>query len=297
MQSRTIYLLLTCLLILTTLTAYFFLAKPFNQEETSNIEVNVCLHIWDYSNESISYLKDLNVKWVRTDWVLTSDNLMSDYASTIDENFINLLAIIDINTFDQQNPTLVEWNNTVTNLVSSEDFSSVDAVEIWNEPNAEAYIPPTTYYEILKSAYVIIKNYTSAEVVFAGVSPNIDGWQNYLNEVFMNGDVENYFDYMGIHMYDVPQTNLSTLDFIQGLTSKPIWLTETGKPSENNDEKSQATYLSTIYETIAPKVAKVFIYELYDNQGLEPPKENYFGLLTIDGVKKEAYDIIKNLSY
>jgi len=149
---------------------------------------------------------------------------------------------------------------------------------------------------MLRSAHEIIKNYTSAEVVFAGVSPNIEGWQNYLNEVFANKDVESYFDYIGIHMYDDSQTNLNTLNFIQGLTSKPIWLTETGKPSENNDETEQATYLSTIYETIAPKVDKTFIYELYDNQGLEPPKENYFGLLTIDGVKKEAYDLIENLS-
>jgi len=71
---------------------------------------------------------------------------MVDYANTLEENSINLLAIIDINTFNQQNCTLQEWNNTLTRIVSSDDFRSVDAVEIWNEPNAGAYIPPLTYY-------------------------------------------------------------------------------------------------------------------------------------------------------
>jgi len=33
--------------------------------------VNVCLHLSDYSNMTISYLKDLKVDWVRTDWIQT----------------------------------------------------------------------------------------------------------------------------------------------------------------------------------------------------------------------------------
>jgi endo-1,4-beta-mannosidase len=220
---------------------------------------------------------------------------MVEYSDALQENSINLLAIIDLNTFNQQYPTFQEWSNTLTQIVSSKDFSSVDAVEIWNEPNGLAYIPPSTYYEMLKEASVIIKDYSSIPVVFGGISPNIEGWNTYLTEVFANENVEDYFDYMGIHLYDDTQTNLNTLGFVKALTDKPVWLTETGKPSINN-ETEQAQYVGAIYEDIAPKVSKTFIYELYDGQGTYPPKENYFGLLTINGTRKEAYNLIYNLN-
>ena len=220
---------------------------------------------------------------------------MKDYSQKLQDNNIKLLAIIDTNTFENQNFTLKQWNNTVTEIVNSDGFNNTYAVEIWNEPNGGAYIQPNVYYEMLKSAYVIIKNYSSIPVVFAGVSPNVDDWQNYLEEVFANENIEDYYDYMGIHLYDDTQTNLDTLHFIKDFTGKPIWLTETGYPSINN-ETEQATYLQTIYETLHSQVSKIFIYEMYDGQGTQPPKENYFGLLTIYGTKKEAYVFIKNIS-
>jgi len=134
---------------------------------------------------------------------------------------------------------------TITAIVTSECFDTVDAVEIWNEPNAGAYIDPETYYEMLKSAYVIIKNYTSAQVVFAGISPNIPDWQTYLAEIFVHQDIGEYFDYMGIHLYDNVSTNLKTLAFIKDLTDKPIWVTETGRPSEDNDQELLKDYDQT----------------------------------------------------
>ena len=295
MQLKVKLTILTCFLIIVILSTYYLQPKPISDNIDKKIEVNVCLHIWDYNDNTLSILRDLNVQWVRTDWVSAPDNLIVDYANSLQENSIDLLAIIDINTFNQQNVTLQEWNNTLTQIVSSKDFSSVDAVEIWNEPNGIAYIPPSTYYEMLKDAYVIIKNYSSIPVVFAGISPNIYDWQTYLNDVFANEDVEKYFDYMGIHFYDDTQTNLDTLGFIKALTGKPVWLTETGEPSINN-ETEQAQYIGTIYTDIAPEVSKIFIYELNDGQGAEPLKENYFGLLTINGTKKEAYNLIYNLN-
>jgi hypothetical protein len=91
-------------------------------------------------------------------------------------------------------------------------------------------------------------------------------------------------------------TNLNTRQFVKGLTNKPIWLTETRKPSENNGETAQATYLSSIYSTFKPLVSKIFIYELNDGYGLFPEKENHFGLLTANGTKKESYYTILNIS-
>ena len=279
------------LLVGTCLLAFSYYITP-----TENNEVNVCLHLSDYDTETMSYLRDLKISWIRTDWLVTADNSMRVYSQALQDNSINLLAIIDSNTFNNQNFSLEEWNNTVTEIVNSEGFSNTDAVEIWNEPNGGAFIQPEIYYEMLKSAYAIINNYTAVEVVFAGISPNIPEWQTYLNTVFAHSDTQSYFDYMGIHFYDDVTTNLDTLEFVKGLTNKPIWLTETGKPSVNNDRAAQATYLRSIYSNFESLVSEIFIYELKDNSGLPPEKENHFGLLTLNGTKKEAYNVVWDIN-
>jgi exo-beta-1,3-glucanase (GH17 family) len=276
------------LLVVTSLLMYSYYPKP-----TEN-EVNVCLHLSDYGCSTISYLTELGVEYVRTDWLLTDDNSMRDYSQKLQDNNINLLAIVNMSKFGNQ-INLEEWNETVIDIVNSEGFNNTDAVEICNEPNNSAYfIPAETYFEMLKSAYIIIKNYANISVVFAGVSPNIDGWQDYLNTVFAHDDVEDYFDYMGIHFYyDDMEENLSVLQFVEGLKSKPIWLTETGKPStENYNETWQAEYLSSIYSTFKSLVSKIFIYELKDNPAHSNDPEGHFGLLTVEGARKEAYWVV-----
>jgi hypothetical protein len=280
------------LLVVTSLLMYSYYPKP-----TEN-EVNVCLHLSDYGCSTISYLTELGVEYVRTDWLLTDDNSMRDYSQKLQDNNINLLAIVNMSKFGNQ-INLEEWNETVIDIVNSEGFNNTDAVEICNEPNNSAYfIPAETYFEMLKSAYIIIKNYANISVVFAGVSPNIDGWQDYLNTVFAHDDVEDYFDYMGIHFYyDDMEENLSVLQFVEGLKSKPIWLTETGKPStENYNETWQAEYLSSIYSTFKPLVSKIFIYELKDNPSHSNDQEGHFGLLTVEGAQKEAHWVVCNIN-
>ena len=276
------------LFLIISLLTYSYYPRPAENE------VNVCLHLSDYGCSTISYLTELGVKWVRTDWLVTDDNSMSDYSQKLQDNNINLLTIVNMSKFGNQ-INLEEWNETVVDIVNSEGFNNAYAVEVFNEPNNYAYfIPAETYYEMLKSVYTIIKNYTQIPVFFAGVSPDIADWQTYLNEVFSYEDVQEYFDYMGIHFYyDDIETNLDVLHFVKGLTSKPIWLTETGKPStENYDETWQAEYLSSIYSTFKPLVGKIFIYELKDNPAHSNDPEGHFGLLTVEGAQKEAYWVV-----
>ena len=278
---------LILLLITSLLTYSYYHPRPAEND------VGVCLHLSDYGCSTIYYLTELGVKWVRTDWLLANDYTMRDYSQNLQDNSINLLAIVNMSTFDQID--LEEWNETVTAIVNYEGFNNTDAVEICNEPNNSAYfIPAETYHEMLKSAYTIIKNYTEIPVVFAGVSPNTADWQTYLNEVFSHKDVQECFDYMGIHFYyDDMEINLDVLHFVKGLTSKPIWLTETGKPStENYDETWQAEYLSSIYSTFKSLVSKIFIYELKDNPAHSNDPEGHFGLLTVEGARKEAYWVV-----
>jgi len=286
------------LIVGISVISYSVFLKPAENEPIEN-EVGVCLHLSDYGCSTVSHLTEIGVKWVRTDWVLTDDNLMGSYSQDLQEHGFNLLAILNMSTFGDQ-VDLGEWNETVRNIVVSEGFNNADAVEICNEPNHDDYgFPAETYYEMLKGAYGIIKNQMDIPVVFAGVSPEVAGWKDYLNSVFAYGDTEDYFDFMGIHFYyDNMEDNLGVLQFVAGLTSKPIWLTETGKPSatENFSESGQAEYLSYVYSTFKSLVDKIFVYELKDNQGLYPPKENYFGLLTIDGSEKEAYLVVCDIN-
>jgi len=158
------------LLVAISLLTYSYYPKPAENE------VNVCLHLSDFGCSTISHLTELGVKWVRTDWQ-TDNNSMRDYSQNLQDNNINLLAIVNMSNFGQID--LEEWNETLTDIVNSEGFNNTDAVEICNEPNNPDYlVPPETYYEMLKSAYVIVKNYTRIPVVFAGVSPECGDWQD-----------------------------------------------------------------------------------------------------------------------
>jgi hypothetical protein len=283
-------------IVLLLIIAIFILSYSYYPQTAEN-GVGVCLHLSDYGCSTISHLIDLGVDWVRTDWLITADNSMSDYSQNLQDNNINLLAILNMSVFGNQ-IDLKDWNETVTEIVVSEGFNNADAVEICNEPNAGAYILPEIYYEMLKSAYAIIKSHGEIPVVFAGVSPNFPGWQDYLNGVFAYDDAEDYFDYMGIHFYDDMETNLNTLQFVKNLTDKQIWLTETGKPSAtgNYSEAVQAEYLSLVCSTFKPLVNKIFIYELKDNPGPSDDKESHFGLLTIEGTQKEAYSVVCDIN-
>ena len=285
--------------ILILLIGILILAYSYYPRPAEN-EVNVCLHLSDYGCSTVSHLVELGVGWVRTDYLLNVSNSMSDYSQNLEDNNINLLAIVNMSKFGNQ-IDLEEWKEIVTDIVTSEGFNNVDAVEICNEPNNDDYfIPPETYYEMLKSAYAIIKNYTGIPVVFAGVSPDWgDDWKDYLNTVFAFDDTEDYFDFMGIHFYSEHlEENFEVLQFARDITDKPIWLTETGKPSEkeNYNETFQAKYLELVCSTFKPLVDKIFIYELKDNPNLSISKEGHFGLLTVDGTPKEAYWVVCDIN-
>ena len=280
------------------LVGILIVAYSYYPKKAEN-KVNICLHLPDYGCSTVSHLVELGVEWVRTDYLLNVSDSMRDYSQSLEDNNINLLAIVNMSKFGSH-IDLEEWKEIVTDIVTSEGFNNVDAVEICNEPNHTNYsIPAETYYEMLKSAYAIIKNYSYIPVVFAGVSPNLGDWKGYLNTVFAHDDVEDYFDFMGIHFYfNHMEENSNVLQFVKDLTDKPIWLTETGKPSEkeNYNETFQAKYLELVCSTFKPLVDKIFIYELKDNPNLSGSKEGYFGLLTVDGTPKEAYWVVCDIN-
>jgi hypothetical protein len=64
---------------------------------------------------------------------------------------------------------------------------------------------------------------------------------------------------------------------------------------ESFTDADQANYLADNIPALTQKVDNVFWYELIDNQNLNPPKENYFGLIDLGYHRKPAYVELKRL--
>lgn len=285
-------------LVLVAVLVVVFLITYLPVPEPARIEVGVCIHLPDYDSQTMTNVRELGAGWVRTDWV-TNKNSMTDYSQKLQDNDIKLLAIMNVSTYPILDSVPEDWNRTVTEIVTSEGFNNTDAVEICNEPNGGTFISPDIYYEMLKSAYAIIKNCTSIPVVFAGLSPDSELYgftcKTYLNAVFAHNDVQDNFDYMGIHVYPNISENLSALQFVKNLTTKPIWITEAGETSAHDGGAAQAEYLRSLCSTLKPLVDKTFIYELKD-KGLSTDPEDHFGLLTVGGTKKESYNMLLDIN-
>jgi hypothetical protein len=256
------------------------------------------MHISDFNSQTEAAMVDLGVRWVRIDWITGE---MGPFMERMSNDGIEVLAIINHNTLNQQNFTLQNWQGNVSAIVASNDAKFVSAWEIWNEPNNPSFYigymdgTPEHYFDMLKVAYTTIKATSNSSVVSAGLAPN-DDWQTWLNNLQDLG-LNNYSDIQGIHLYyDFASTNLEKVNSVKAY-GQPVWITEIGRPSstENYSPKDQATYLTNNFDLLAPNVEKVFWYELKDNVGLTPPKENFFGLITTEYAPKPSYDALKSL--
>jgi hypothetical protein len=233
---------------------------------------------------------------------------MGTFMQEMDKNGIGVLAIIDHVTMKgDRNFTLDDWQGNVSAIMASHEAKSVDAWEIWNEPNAEQFFfgymdgSPEQYLDMLKTAYPIIKSSSNASVVSAGLSPNETRspdekevwlqWHNSLDDL----GAESFFDIQGMHLYSDHPTNSEMIDSVS--SDKPVWVTEIGNPSnaESYTEVNQANYLADNIPPLSSRVDKVFWYELIDCQGIDPPKENYFGLTDTSYNRKPAYVELKGI--
>jgi hypothetical protein len=254
------------------------------------------MHITSFNNATavVADLVDLGVKWVRIDWV--AGQKMNEFIQTMHANNISVLAIIDSNTMENQPVNVSTWETTVTSIIQSPCAKYVDAWEIWNEPNSpqypQAYFTPQKYHYLLASAYAVIKGYSNASVVAAGLTPN-GGWD--INALYACGDTGDYVDIQGVHVYGDVESNLATLAAIKHFTNKPLWVTEYGRPSNGAPEYTEADQAKWLQENFAPLHAhadKIFWYEMYDETTQNSQKENSFGLITLNGTRKPAFEAL-----
>lgn len=132
----------------------------------------------------------------------------------------------------------------------------VDAWEIWNEPNLEAFYigtDPATYTALLcRAASAVRRQDGRARVVFGGLMFNDDAWLQRAYDAGAGG----CFDVLAVHSYqapaDAPPTadddgevwNLAHLDAVRRTMLAngdrlPIWVTEFGWSVHENDDDTE----------------------------------------------------------
>jgi O-glycosyl hydrolase len=288
-RFRKIFAVIISLAILTSSISYYY----FRESIKSHRQIGINIHLSDFEKNPqkiVDLLLASKTKWVRTDWIIDH---MTDFMNAMKSNGINVLAIIDNNTL-QTSFTLPEWKSVVENILNTSEAKNVDAWEIWNEPNVPDFNlgymdgQPSHYFQMLKLAYTTIKNQSSSPVIFAGLSPYGE-WLNWVKDVYDLG-AESYFDVQGVHLYDELPINKVILQDATSLTNKSIWITEIGRQSYSPySEEDQTMYLEQNFKELDKQANAIFWYELVDNTGGAPEKENHFGLARNDYSFKPAF--------
>jgi len=196
--------------------------------------------------------------------------------------------------------------------------SSVNAYEIWNEPDGEwewHQPDPARYTALLKKSYTYAKSLNPNVTILAGSLSNV--WadsQTYLRAMYANG-AGRYFDVLSAHVYTDPpahgngtpeeilssfQTNIIPIMRDNGDAMKRVWITEHGFNTGRNgvSEKAQGQFLTRAYAAAhaIPQVDRLYYYEWTDGcQDAIDPECNY-GLIDSSWRKKPAYDAFRKLA-
>lgn len=207
--------------------------------------------------------------------------------------------------------------------------------EIWNEPNVSTFWKPApdpqAYTTLLKDAATSIRAHDSKAVILVGgLTGSLSTGTSiaaisFLQSIYADGG-KNSFDAVAMHPYTYPYsstyptvyswremadapTNLRAIMEANGDSSKKIWITEYGAPTDgpgtelsedSNTPIAQINYVSESlqaqllvsavqqYETY-PWAGPFFWYSYKDLGTNTDTRENFFGLVRADGTHKPAY--------
>ena len=262
-------------------------------------------------------LAESGINWIRGDVTSNSDYGWNNIYKLAKTYNLSLIGTLDHITMNRQSFNLTEWEQAVNASVTA--YGDVVHVwEIWNEPFFEDNFlgcfngSAEAYFELLKIANTIIKAndptdivlglgglplYSSTEGPEASNLTYVEYSINFTRQLW-SMEAQNYCDAISLHAYpygnytkEHAETSYNnTLAIYQNITGKPIWITETGQYSlqENTTftEQDQADYLSASFELFKEHKVEAYIwYELSD----DPLYPKYtFGLYYSDLTPKEA---------
>jgi hypothetical protein len=283
------------------------LMLPATAAERRPTEFGVCFHHAAFGDEytpaAAAVLDDLRSAgtfWIRGDFQEPAKD--ARFAADMQRKGIQVLALLPWYSTDPAG-----WQAYVEKQVAA--TPEVPAWEISNEPEMKWWggpIPPAAYMTMLREAHSIIKAANKdARLVGPAVGATSEGVA-YLQALIDRGLLE-FVDGISVHYYVFHQS-LQLAEVKRVVAGrKPIWITETGWTTADQDggEDAQRAYIRSHYNrangilAADPAVAVIFNYELNDEHhparsgkddgwGLTYGPEGGFG-------KKAAYDDFRKL--
>jgi hypothetical protein len=280
----------------------------------------VNMHPWDVDTPYFAgrayfdLAQVIGVKWIRLAVTDPRDVTWSGpwfrlFVEEAHARGIKVLGIIDRYIVGENSSfELSDWQSSL-DLVIKTYGNSVDAWEIWNEPNIPLFYlgymdgTPEHYFNMLKMSYLTIKaSNPEALVVFGGPSLGGTNCTEFVSRCWELG-ADKYCDIFALHIYEenegpVPGRLASITD------PKPIWITETGVSSLEyglDGQSQQLKLLSAYFDNIQKgyRIQNAFWYCWMDYAkqndtmnvfGGPVTRADFCGLLTVDLLPKSAWE-------
>lgn len=201
-------------------------------------------------------------------------------------------------------------------------YPRINSWQIWNEPNLPAYWQPKedplAYGQLLRESVHAIRSVTpNKEIVMGGMAyySQMPNGGSLMFEALQKLGVFSLDTVVAYHPYShYPEgDDIEEQDFIHRATLinkrlraagvAKIWSTEWGwssykGPVEHQPQISEQTQAEYLLKRLALMSAldyeKVFVFALSDLDSRASTRDQYYGLLTLNGEKKPAYTALKN---
>ena len=263
------YFLILIFFVIVIIFVFLLLNKNNNYQnlkiqQKNNFSQHFCVNaVMNYT--IMLYAIHNGINCFRTD--ISLNNKTEEFVSKINNSGGEYLGILDYQTVGAQpssngctsgcNWSLNTWNASIYNALKM--YPEINEWEIYNEPLVGEFISgyengsARNYFNMIKSAYTIIKKQepNSTIVCFGGAElfplSSVQVEYYFYKSVWSYG-ASKYCDAISIHAYSLPYSSLNeyayanttvqqsynfTLNLYENLTKKPVWITETGIPSNN----------------------------------------------------------------
>ena len=262
-------------------------ASPATAGEQRATEFGVCFHHGafgdEYTTAAATVLDDLRSAgefWIRGDFQDPAKD--APFAADMKRKGIQVLALLPWYSTDTSGwPAYVKKQVQATPGVPAWEISNEPEMPWWGGP-----IPPADYMIMLREAHAIIKAANeNARLVGPAAGANSDGVA-YLKSLIEMGLLE-YVDAISVHYYIYHQN--TQLEEVKQIVAgrKPIWITETGWTTADQEggEQAQRNYIQSHYDRNVGilgsdlAVEVIFNYELNDERyPALPGKDDGWGL-------------------
>lgn len=260
-----------------------------------------------------------------------------EYVDILTQNGIKILLTLglthpsyDSGKFPSSDPAVKAYAE-YCGFIAKYFKGKIDTFEIFNEPDLYynqdgSKVTGEQYAKLLKAAYTSIKEAQPDATVIAGALTEMIGSEPFLKSMLKVQNIGNYMDALSIHPYSntgyyadecKEWINRNVLQNIQiaeknlnacGLNDLPIWVSEFGSTSNNEDghdnsygytKEEQAINLvrASVLTRTNARVKRTFIYNFMEKGASETEREDNFGIVEYSEMKaKPAFLALSHMN-